>query len=110
MTLADRLGLVRFYQIQGQPYTQIVREAIKPALGMSAVSKFLGTSAELAIWLGITTAMSLMAFDIVMGWIATRYDIYQAQVRAEWKANPFQARQMQLLESIADNTQRMEST
>ena len=104
MTLTDRLGTLRFYQLQGEPYVQIVREAIKPAAGLTFVANYLGASPVHAVAFGASVMALLLALAIGFGFMVTRYHVYRAQVQAEWAANPITSRQLDLLERIELNT------
>jgi hypothetical protein len=101
---ATALGTLRFWQDTGQPYADLLKEAIKPALGMTAVTKYMGASVSVSVYAGLATVVGMLALSIVMGWLVVRYRVLHSQRVADWRANPAQCRQIELLEEIAKNT------
>ena len=107
MTLPEVLGRIRFWQGLGDPYVNLIREASKPAIFATATSKYLGTTSFGAVMIGLGAFTLLLLLQIVLGWAVATFRVYRAQVHAEWHANPYTTRQMELLEQIARNTGRV---
>ena len=102
---ASMLGTLKYYQQTGQPYADLVKEALKPALGMTAVTKYLGASVLWAVGAGLGTVVLMLTVSVVMGWLVVKYQVIHAAIRADWKNNPLASRQIELLEEIAKATQ-----
>lgn len=102
---SDRLGTWRYYQQLGEPYAQMLREALKPALGVSALSAYLGANVWAAIGLGMIAVTSLLALALGFGWLVWRHRIIHATIRTAWQNDPALLRQLELLEQIVANTQ-----
>ena len=101
MTWGDRLGRLRFYQQMGDPLALLVREAVKPALGTTALATYLGVGPWLSITIGMATVAGLLGLALGLGYLVVRYRVVHAHIRNEWENNPLQARTIELLETIA---------
>ena len=104
VTWPDRLGTLRFWQIQGSPYAQMLREALKPALGVTALSAYLGLRMATALGVGVLTVLGLLVLEVVFGYAVWRFHVMHAELRQAWENNPLAVRQVELLERIASNT------
>jgi hypothetical protein len=104
MTWGDRIGTVRYWQQLGDPYAQMAREALKPALGATAVAAYLGVTVWTAVLIGAATVVGLLIGSVVFGWLVWRHRVIHATIRKEWENNPVVMRQLELLEEIARNT------
>ena len=104
MTWGDRIGTARYWQQLGDPYAQMFREALKPALGATALSAYLGLTALTSLLIGIAMVTGLLAASVVFGWLVWRHRVVHATIRRDWENNPVMLRQIELLEMIARNT------
>lgn len=103
-TWGDRIGTYRYWQQLGDPYAQMLREALKPALGATALSAYLGLTVLKAITIGLITVVGLLGLSLAFGWLVWRHRVIHASIRKEWENNPVVLRQIELLEAIARNT------
>lgn len=104
MTWGDRIGTLRYWQQLGDPYAQIFREALKPALGATALSAYLGLTVLKSLLIGVVMVTALLAASVVFGWLVWRHHVIHAAIRRDWENNPVTLRQLELLEMIARNT------
>ncbi len=102
------LGELRYYQQVGQPFADLLNNALKPALAAVAVSKYLGTSVLSALLAGCGMVAAILTLSIVMGWLIVRYRVIHASIRASWANDPVTSRQLELLEQIAAHTRPLE--
>ena len=110
MTLTDRLGTLRFYQVQGAPYTQIIRESLKPASVLTFLANWLGLTPTVSVVIGVLAMAIFLLLDVTFGVMVTQYHkekgdtVYGAQMKKEWEANPVTSAMMDHLKEIAENT------
>jgi hypothetical protein len=104
MTWGDRIGTIRYWQQLGDPYTQMLREALKPALGATAVSAYLGLTVAKAVLIGVVMVLSLLGLALVFGWLVWRHRVIHAVILKTWENDPAFLRQLELLEAIERNT------
>ena len=100
----EQLGTLRYWQQLGDPYAQMLREALKPALGATALGAYLGLSVVKALLIGVSMVVGLLALALVFGWLVWRHRIIHASLRRDWENNPALLRQLELLEAIERNT------
>ena len=100
----EQLGTLRYWQQLGDPYAQMLREALKPALGATALGAYLGLSVVKAVLIGVGMVVGLLALALVFGWLVWRHRVIHAAIRKDWENNPALLRQLELLEAIERNT------
>ena len=104
MRWGERIGTVRYWQQLGDPYAQMLREALKPALGATALGAYLGLSVIKALVIGVAMVLGLLGLALLFGWLVWRHRVIHAAIRKDWENNPALLRQLELLEAIERNT------
>ena len=107
MLLASRLGTFRYYQIQGQGYTDMFRGSFTASGLVTAGAAWLGVGKGWALAIGVASIGFWIVLSCAFGYAVVRWRVLHRTLKNEWDNTPYLVRHIELLEQIECNTGAM---
>ncbi len=104
MSVTDRIGTLRYFQNAGDPYAHMLQTSTTASSMVTVAAAWLGVGKMGALIIGFLSFLVWPTVAIGVGYAIWRSRIVHKTIENEWKNNPLQARTIELLETIADNT------
>jgi len=107
-TVPEYVGRGRYFQNVGQSYAEMLA-GVGPILAggmVTGLAAYLGLSVRGAVAIGLSIIGGRILLAMGFGYVVWRYRIIHATLDHEYKNNPFNARQLDLLEAIERNTRK----
>lgn len=106
MKLANVIGTLRYYQNLGQSYAEMFRGSLTAGGVVTAAAAWLGVGKLGAIFIGSLSILFWQLLAMLFGYVVWRWRVIHTTMDHEWKNNPYNARTIELLETIERNTRR----